>query len=54
MTPPTAESWPIQVAKDQGTSPKRKRRFGATIWFGNPTFISSKIPACSGELVRTV
>ncbi len=40
----------MEDPKLQGTGPKRKRRFGATFWFGNPRFIDSKI---SGQYLRT-
>jgi len=32
-------------------SPKRKRRFGAAIWFGNPRFITQESPANTDQPV---
>ena len=39
----------MKKPKLQGPGPKRKWRFGAAIWFGNPPFITQKISR-SGSL----
>jgi hypothetical protein len=40
----------MKSPKLQGTRPKRKRRFGEAIWFGNPKSITQKL---SGQTVQT-
>jgi hypothetical protein len=50
---PTAEPSLVKGPKLQGAGPKRKRRFGAAIWFGDVLIHSQKSPAKGSQRAMT-